>query len=162
MQAIRDSTFRLLRQWMASAPAIVTVVAAGLVLAPTARADSEANVRDAVASARSGTPCGSLRSNPVVEQVAQIINRSTDDYLDHAATRVPIADPLEGLKVLGYRGTKAYLLQGAAKTDADAIQGAILEGYAAIPDCSYTEFGVSMRRNETTGNNLTSVVLAGP
>ncbi|WP_232066525.1 hypothetical protein [Mycobacterium parmense] len=138
------------------------VLAASLVLAPSAVADPEANVRDAVASARSGTSCGSLRSNAVVEQVAQIINRSTDDYLNHAATRVPVLDPLEGLKTLGYSGTKAYLLSGAAQNDADAIQGAVLEGYAALPDCSYTDFGLSLRRNDTTGYHLVSVVLAGP
>ena len=114
-----------------------------------------------MASARSGTSCGSLRYNQVVEQVAQIINRSTDDYLNHAATRVPILDPLEGLKDLGYGGTKAHLLQGAGKSDAVAIHGALLQGYGAIPDCSYTDFGLSMRRNETTGYNLASVVLAG-
>ncbi|MGH3556404.1 MAG: hypothetical protein ACRDTK_02650 [Mycobacterium sp.] len=146
---------------MTSALVAVTLVAAGLLLAPASLADPENNLRDAMASARRETPCGSFRSNPVVEQVAQTINRSTDDYLNHAATRVPILDPLEGLKVLGYGGTKAYLLQGAAKSDAAAIKGAILQGYAAIPDCSYTDFGLNMRRNETTGYNLASVVLAG-
>jgi hypothetical protein len=146
--------------WMASALVIVIVLSAGLSLAPSALADPAANLRDAVTSARSGTSCGPLRYNPVVQQVAEVINRSTDDYLNHAATRVPILDPLEGLKDLGYRGTKAYLLQGADRSDALAIKGALLEGYAAIPDCSYTDFGVSMRRNETTGYNLASSVLA--
>ncbi len=147
--------------WVTAPLVIVTVLAAALSLTPSARADPEANLRDAVASARSGTSCASLRYDPVVEQVAQIINRSTDDYLNHAATRVPILDPLEGLKDLGYGGTKAHLLQGASKSDALAIRGAVLQGYGAIPDCSYTDFGLSVRRNETTGYNLASVVLAG-
>jgi hypothetical protein len=147
--------------WMASALVIVMVLSTGLSLAPSALADPAANLRDAVASARGGTSCGPLRYNPVVEQVARVINRSTDDYLNHTATRVPIPDPLDGLKDLGYGGTKAYLLQGADRSDALAIKGALLEGYAAIPDCSYTDFGVSMWRNETTGYNLVSSVLAG-
>jgi hypothetical protein len=146
--------------WSASALVIVTVLSTGLSLAPSALADPLANFRNAVASARGGTSCGPLRYNPVVQQAAEVINRSTDDYLNHAATRVPILDPLEGLKDLGYGGTKAYLLQGADRSDALAIKGALLEGYAAIPDCSYTDFGVSMRRNETTGYNLASSVLA--
>lgn len=147
--------------WMASALVIVMVLSTGLSLAPSALADPTANLRNAVASARGGTSCGPLRYNPVVEQAAEVINRSTDDYLNHTATRIPILDPLEGLKDLGYGGTKAYLLQGADRSDALAIKGALLEGYAAIPDCSYTDFGVSARRNETTGYNLVSSVLAG-
>ncbi|MCV7323032.1 hypothetical protein H7K01_00090 [Mycobacterium intracellulare subsp. chimaera] len=102
-----------------------------------------------------------MQYNAVAEHVAEIINRSTDDYLNQVATRVPITDPLEGLKDLGYEGTKAYLLQGANESDANAIKGALLQGYAAIPDCSYTDFGVSLRRNERTGYILASVVLAG-
>ncbi len=148
-------------RWITAPLAFLTVPAAALSFTSSARADPEANLRDAVALARGGTPCASLRYNPVVEQVAQIINRSTDDYLNHAATRVPIADPLEGLKDLGYGGTKAHLLQGAGKSDAVAINGAVVQGYGAIPDCSYTDFGLNLRRNETTGYILASVVLAG-
>lgn len=146
--------------WITAPLVAMTVLNAAL--AASAHADPETDLRDAVASARSGTSCGSLRYNPVVEQVAQIINRSTDDYLNQAARRVPILDPLEGLKDLGYAGTKAHLLSGAGKTDAMAIHGALLQGFSAIPDCSYTDFGLSMRRNVTTGYNLASVVLAGP
>jgi len=141
---------------------IVTIVSAGIVLAPAAVADQVATLRDAVASLRSGTSCGPLQYNPAVEQAADIINRSTDAYLNHTATHVPISDPLPGLKDLGYHGNKAALLQGAHKNPADAIKGALLEGHAAIADCSYTDFGVSMFRNETSGYNLTAAVLAGP
>lgn len=140
----------------------VTVMATCIPLAPPALADQVATFKDAVASLRNGTSCGRLHYNPVVEQAADIINRSTDAYLNHTATHVPIADPLPGLKDLGYGGTKATLLQGAHKDPADAIKGALLEGHAAIPDCSYTDFGVSMFRNDKSGYNLTSAVLAGP
>jgi hypothetical protein len=142
---------------------IVTALTSGVWLAPSALADSAANFRKAVVSARSGTSCGPLRDNSVVEQVAETINRLSDNYINHNATQVPIEDPQAGLKDLGYDGNKGKLFQGAATTsDADAIKGALIEAYAAIPDCSYTDFGVSLRRNETSGYNLTVLVLAGP
>lgn len=148
--------------WVASVLVVTTVLFAVISLSPSALADSAANFKDAVASARGETTCGPLRYTAVVEQAAEIINRSTDDYLSHVATSIPIDDPREGLKDLGYRGTKAILLRGNSKDEALAIKGALLEGYAAIPDCSYTDFGLSMRRNEATGYVLTSLVLAGP
>ena len=143
---------------------IVTILSTGVLLAPSAFADpmANSNIRNAVASARSGTSCGPLRYNSVVAQVAEIINRSTDDYLNHTATQEPPEDPQPGLQDLGYGGNKSKLLAGAGKNEADAIKGALIEGYAAIPDCSYTDFGVSMRRNESRGYDLSSVVLAGP
>jgi hypothetical protein len=106
--------------------------------------------------------CGPLRYNPVVEQVAEISNRSTDQYLNHATATVPVSDPTPGLKDLGYRGKKGALLNGAARNEADAIKGALLEGFDKLPDCSYTDFGVSMLRNQSNGYYLTSLVLAGP
>lgn len=148
--------------WAASAPVVTAVLSAVISLAPSALADSAANFKDAVASARGETACGPLRYNAVVEQAAEVINRSTDDYLNHAATHVPIDDPLKGLKDLGYPGTRAILLRGNSRSEALAIKGALLEGYVAIPDCSYTDFGSSVRRNEATGYFLTSLVLAGP
>ena len=146
---------------IATAMSIATVLSAGVWFAPAALGDSVTQVRDAVASARGGTSCSALRYDAVVEHVADVINRSNDDYLNQVATRVPISDPLEGLKDLGYRGTKAYLLQGANESEAKAIKGALLEGYDAIPDCSYTDFGVSMLRNATTGYAMATIVLAG-
>jgi hypothetical protein len=147
--------------WFATVMVMVTVLSASLSLASSALADPAANLTDAVASARGGVSCGPLRYNPVAQQAAEISNRSTDDYLNHTATRVPITDPLPGLKDLGYGGNKAVLLSGAAKNDADSIKGVLLEGYAAIPDCSYTDFGVSFLRNQTSGYSLSSLVLAG-
>lgn len=156
--------------WITSALVIVTVLSTNLSLAPWAFADPAANLTNAMASARSETSCGPLRYNPVVEQAAEVFNRLSDSYLNHTATRVPSGnvapgahvDPLPGLKDLGYRGTKAYLLQGAHKDEALAIKGLLLEGYAAsaISDCSYTDFGANVWRNERTGYILASVVLA--
>ncbi|MGV0734270.1 hypothetical protein [Mycolicibacter sinensis] len=152
---------------------LATVTAfSGLALASPAQADPVADVKEAVVSARSETSCGSMRYDSVVEQAAEVFNRMTDDYLDHTATRVQnkdtrpgsIPDPVPGLKDLGYPATKAYLIQGAHHDDASAIKAAMLQGYAAgkFDDCSYTDFGVSMRYNERTGYNLAAVILAAP
>ncbi|MDT7758431.1 MAG: hypothetical protein QOH27_4329 [Mycobacterium sp.] len=112
-------------------------------------------------TARAGTSCQPLNYNPVVEKAAAIINRSTDDYIDHISTYQAITDPMPGLKDLGYGGNKAALLQGALSNEADAIKGALIQGHAAIPDCSYTDLGIDVRRNEATDNLLVVYLLAG-
>jgi hypothetical protein len=137
------------------------LVSGGIVVAPSAFADSVTRVQDAMAAARAGTSCPPLNYNPVVEKAAAIINKSTDDYIDHISTYQPITDPIPGLKDLGYGGNKAALLQGALSNEADAIKGALLEGHAAIPDCSYTDLGIDVRRNEATDNLLVVYLLAG-
>lgn len=155
-------------RWTACFVVIVAGVPLGVALAPSAFGDSTSTFREAVASARSATSCQPLRTDPIVEQVAEVINRSLDDYLDHNATQVPIDDPLPGLKALGYHGSKAALIRGAGPSDADAIKGAVLEGNAAIngppaiPNCSYRDIGISVRYNSTKSYYLTLSVLAGP
>lgn len=69
-------------------------------------------------------------------------------------------DPLPLLKDRGFGGKKARLVQGAGRTSTDAIKGLLLEGYLDIPDCSYTEYGVSLIRNRTTNYVLAAMVLA--
>ncbi len=155
---------------MSSALLGTVFLAWGLLVPDSAVADPENNLRDAMASARSDTACQPLRFNPLLGQAAEVFNRLTDEYLAHTATRVPTAneapgepvDPLPGLKDLGYNATKGYVLQGANKNEALAIKGVLLEGHAyrAIADCSYTDFGASVRQNERTGYILASVVLA--
>jgi hypothetical protein len=140
---------------------LAVALSASILLAPPTLADSAANVKYAVASARRETSCGQLRYNPIVEQAASVITRLNDDYVNHTAQEEPVENALPGLKDLGYNGNKAKLLQGTAKKDADAIKSMILEGYEAIPDCSYTDFGVNLRRNETTGYTFATTVLAG-
>jgi hypothetical protein len=137
------------------------LVSGGIVVAPSAFADSVTRVQDAMAAARAGTSCPPLNYNSVVEKAAAIINKSTDDYIDHISTYQPITDPMPGLKDLGYGGNKVALLQGALSNEADAIKGALLEGHAAIPDCSYTDLGIDVRRNEATDNLLVVYLLAG-
>jgi hypothetical protein len=173
-----SQTLRCRGRWNASAMVLVAIFSAATSQAPPALADPVANFRNAVATARSGSGCGPLRYNSVVEQAADISLRSLVDYIKHTATRVPVEDPLPGLKTLGYPGNKGKLLSGAAKNDADSIKGALLEGSVppastidtpkkmdphppAITDCSYTDFGVSMTRDETSGYYLSALVLAG-
>jgi len=105
--------------------------------------------------------CGALRSNPTVDHAAEIVNRSTDRWLDHTGRAVPVPDPLPVLKDLGYAGGRAMQVQGAGDTEAKAIEGLLLVGYDKIPDCSYTDYGVSVMQNQATGHYLTVVVLAG-
>ena len=140
----------------------VTLLAIGVAMAPTARADATDNLRSAVVQTRGATSCPTLRPDPIADQVAAKINQSTQDYMEHQATQTPLTDPLTGLKILGYRGSKATLLQGASTTDVDSIKALILQGYNKIPDCAYTDIGANMQQNERTGYWLTAVVLAGP
>jgi hypothetical protein len=155
------SRFVSCRRVRASAsPVIVTtILAASVSLAPTAVADSADSLRAAVTAVRQGT-CQPLRSEPVVEQAADIVNRSTDVWLDHKGRAVPVPDPLPVLKDLGYGGGRAVQVQGAGNTDAEAIEGLLVVGYDIVPDCSYTDFGVSVMQNQSTGHYLAVVVLA--
>lgn len=156
------------KQTRARALVVAAVLAGQIVLAAPAFADSAAGFREAVAVARGATSCGAFRADPIVEQVAEVINRSTESYIDHEAAQVPIDDPMPGLHALGYSGKRAAVLRGAGKTEAEAIRGAIVEGYAvihgkaALSDCGYKDFGVDIRFNPTKGYYLSSSVLAGP
>lgn len=157
---------------------IFTIFSVAAGQTPVAMADPVDNFKNAVATARSGSSCGPFHYNAIAEQVANVSLRSLVDYIKHTATRVPVEDPLPGLKTLGFPGQKAKLLSGTAESDADSIKGVLLEG--SIPpastidtpkpvtphpppltDCSYTDFGVSMQRDETTGYYLSALVLAG-
>lgn len=157
------------RRW--SAPVVVSVTILCMAHAPAATADSDLapGLRTALAAARQSTSCPALRSDPIVERVAEIANRSTDDYVDNAATEQPIDDPKPGLKTLGYGGTQAALLRAAAPFEADAIKYTLLEGLVrmdktpfAISNCGYTDYGASVLYNESRGYYLTAIVLAGP
>ncbi|ORX21014.1 hypothetical protein AWC32_02635 [Mycobacterium xenopi] len=134
-------------------------LAATMLLPPPAVADSADTLRAAVDSVRSAS-CAPLRPDPLVESTAEDVNRSTAAWLDHAGRVAPVDDPLPLLKDRGFGGKKARLVQGAGRTSTDAIKGLLLEGYLDIPDCSYTEYGVSLIRNRTTNYVLAAMVLA--
>ena len=145
-----------------AAATIITAMGAGLLLASPVSADPAPNLTAAVAAVRAGANCGPLQYDPMVEHAAEIVNRSTDDYINQTARNVPVSDPLPVVKDVGATGGKARSLQGAGNNDGDAIKGLLLEGYAAIPDCSYTSFGASMLWNAGAGKSIAVVVLVGP
>jgi hypothetical protein len=128
-------------------------------MAPSAMADSSDTLRAALMAAR-GAACGPLRSNPLVEKTAVEVNASNDKWLNHDSRVPPESDALPRLKDLGYGGSKAAILIGAGATDANSIKALLLQGYLAIPDCSYTDYGVSAVHNAAKDMILTTVVLA--
>jgi hypothetical protein len=169
---------------------VITVVATagiGVLYSPQADAEPISNLKEAVVSARGSTHCPPLRYDPVVEHAAQIVNRSTDDYVSNRAKNVPADGPTDALPILkdlGSGATKSWTLQGAGhNSDGDAIKSVLLEGStpgagkdlrvspgifkpleqagpAAFSNCAYTDFGASMIHNDT-GLSLAVVVLAG-
>jgi len=141
------------------------VTATGMLLAPSASADSTADLRSAVAAKRGG--CPALQSDPVLEGLAQRANLETQNYANHTARFQPMEDPMPTLRQLSYPAAKAKLLAGFASTHqfADApqkaIYGATLFGWDTIPDCSYTRYGADVVTDNNTGNTMAAVVLAG-
>lgn len=144
---------------ISAAAAAMTFLALTVLVAPPAVADSADSLRAAVGSVRSAS-CEPLRPDPLVESTAEDVNRSSAAWLDHAGRVAPVDDPMPLLKDRGFSGKKSKLVQGAGRTSADAIKGLLLEGYLDIPDCSYTEYGVSLIRNRTTNYVLAAMVLA--
>jgi hypothetical protein len=149
------------RRLVITQTAVLTTLFAltGVMSAPGASADSAESLRAAVAAARSSA-CSPMQSNPTIDQAAHEINQSTDRWINNAARSAPDTDALPILKDLGYGGSKARILSGAARTDGDAIKATLLQGWADLPDCSYTEFGVDALYNAKKDMILTTVVLA--
>lgn len=141
----------------------VVPIVLGVLLAAPAAADPAPEVEQAVVAARSTASCGPLNYNPTVEHAADIVNRSTYTYLNHTAQNVPADDPHPTaiVKDLGITARNVLSLQGAGHTEVDAIKGVLLEGRNAIPDCSYTDFGVSLLHEEQSDYVLAVVVLVG-
>jgi hypothetical protein len=138
---------------------VLALATATVYVVPSASADSGDSLRAAVAAAR-GSSCGPLRSDPVIDQAAEDINGTTDKWLEHAARVPPETNALAVLQDRGYQGTKAAILSGAGYTDVNAIKAALLQGYLKIPDCSFTDYGVSALYNQSKNMILTTVVLA--
>jgi len=139
--------------------ALLAFTTASVCMAPSAVADSSDTLRAALLAARAGS-CGPLRSDPLVEKTAAEVNESTDKWINHDARVEPEADALPRLKDLGYGGSKAAILTGAGATNADSIKAVLLQGYLKIPDCSYTDYGVSALHNTSKDMILTTIVLA--
>lgn len=133
---------------------------AAVVTAPSASADATDVLGAAVAAAR-GAPCGPLHADPVVGRAAEAINEATDRWVNNASRAVPQSDASSLLSDLGYRGSKSAILSGAAKNYADAVKAVLLQGYAAIPNCAYVDFGASALYNAKKDMTFVTVVLAG-
>jgi hypothetical protein len=137
----------------------ISALAIATAMAPRVIADPVSSLTSAVDAARSASNCPPLRSDPLVERAAQIAMQQSSDYISHRSAAVPFTDPGPALKTIGYTGSKAVLLSGYGASEADAVQALILQGHALIPNCQYTQYGVSAAR-DSGGFNLTSVVLA--
>ena len=151
-----------LRGFLTPAGCAVMFIAACMV-GPPAAADPAPSLADAVNAVR-GSACGALRYDPQVEQGAEIVNRSTYDYLNHTAENVPLDDPhpISLINDLGVDATKVIALKGASQSEVDSIKGLLIQGYKDIPDCTYTDYGVSMLREPETGYTITVALLVGP
>jgi hypothetical protein len=151
------------------AGAAMLAIGAGVPCAPSATAQPEADIAaqlesafaSALDSARGATQCSAFQSDPAVNQVAGIVNRSTSDYVVHQARHVPVTDPVPILRDVGSNAAKAIMLQGQAFSPGDAIKGAVLQGYAVISDCSYDRFGVSIIVDSQTGRTYAAALLTG-
>jgi hypothetical protein len=136
-----------------------TLTIIGLSKAPSAAADSTDSLRAAVAAARPAA-CTPLRADPIIDQAAKEINETTDRWINNTARAVPETNALPVLKDLGYGGSKASILSGAAPSAANAIKATLIQGFQQLPDCSYKDFGVSTLYNAKKDMILTTVVLA--
>ncbi|WP_246224295.1 hypothetical protein [Mycolicibacterium anyangense] len=163
-QSLRSRTPEILRGAgiVASiAPSVALALGTGLVQSAPAGAEPSPTLADAVAQMRGGTSCPALQYDPLAEHTASIVNRSTDTYLSHQAENVPVEDAFPIYRDLGGKGAKVKVLLGAADNDGDATKGLLLQGFSAIPDCSFTTFGADRLWNADAGKVLLAVVLVG-
>lgn len=163
-QSLRSRTPEILRGAgiVASiAPSVALALGTGLVQSAPAGAEPSPTLADAVAQIRGGTSCPALQYDPLAEHTASIVNRSTDTYLSHQAENVPVEDAFPIYRDLGGKGAKVKVLLGAADNDGDATKGLLLQGFSAIPDCSFTTFGADRLWNADAGKVLLAVVLVG-
>ena len=146
-----------------SGGALVSLVGLNALLAPPVSAEPAPELQQVIVAVRNSSSCQPLTYNPTVEHAADIVNRSTYTYLNHTAENVPADEqhPTAILNDLGIKANKVLSLQGAAHNEADAIKGVLLEGRNAIPDCSYTDFGVSLLNEGQSDFILAVIVLVG-
>lgn len=136
----------------------IALTAFSVSVAPSAAADSTDLLRAAVAAARPAA-CP-VRSDPVIDQAADEINKTTDRWINNTARAVPETNALPILKELGYGGSKASILSGASTSATNAIKATLIQGFQLLPDCSYKDYGVSTLYNAKKDMILTTVVLA--
>ena len=147
-------------RWRVTLLSGMTLVALlALLPAPAAEADSTADLKSAVDSARGG--CPALQQDSTLDAVAARANNETNAYIQHTAKFVPFEDALPVLHDLGYPAGKAKLLAGYGDADTKAVQGVVSQGFLAIPDCSYSKYGMNTFESGDGSYSLAAVVLAG-
>lgn len=141
---------------------LAVVVALSAITVAPAAADPDPGLASNIEQARGSAGCPALRYDQNVERAAGVVNRSSFGYLTHTAEDTPAdgQDPIVIVNEFGVGASKAVTLQGAGEDPAIALRGLLLQGYRAIPDCSYTDFGVDSLFDPVTGFHLVVVVLA--
>lgn len=142
---------------------MVVSLLVALAAAPPAATELGSQFESAIGAARGASTCEPLRHDDVLDKAAEIVNRSTYSYLNYSAADVPADNPNPAaiLADLGIKTDRALALQGAGRSPADAVKGALLQGYKAIPDCSYTTIGTSLVSEEQSGYVLVVAILVG-
>ena len=131
-----------------------------MTVAPVASADATESLRAVVPAAR-GTACAPFTTDPRIDKAAEEINDTTDRWINFASRAVPETDALPLLNDLGYGATKAKILSGAAANAGSSIKALVLQGFADLPNCAYTAYGVATAYNARKDVVLATVVLVG-
>jgi hypothetical protein len=150
------------RHWRRLGAVVSSAALAALVtvaLAPAAVADDVGDLKTQVDVTRGG--CPPLQSDTVLDGVAQRANAESQSYIEHTARFVPFEDPMPVLRELGYPAGKAKLIPGYGDVEAKAIHGVTVQGWQAIPDCSYAKYGLNVLTSADGGYVLAALVLAG-
>ena len=150
------------RMFAAVTSTAMILVSSGIVASP-ASADPVASLTNVVDTIRSASGCPPLHADSLVMRVAEMATHATSDYIHHRTAAVPFdGDAMPALKTIGYPGGTAMLMQGYGDNETKAIHGLALlaRDPGAIPNCAYTQYGVSALQDE--GAVFTAVLLAGP
>jgi hypothetical protein len=97
----------------------------------------------------------------VLYGVAQRADHETRSYIEHTARFEPFEDAMPILRDLGYNASKAKLVAAYGDTQAKAIHGVAVLGWEAIPDCTYTKYGLDVDGNADSGYTVAALILAG-
>lgn len=65
------------------------------------------------------------------------------------------------LKDLGYGGAHGFSLYGASPDFGSAVKALVLQGFRAIPDCSFRDIGADVVWSDAKSTYFITVVLAG-
>lgn len=152
--AVSDLVFGRVRRGLAAGASLIA--AAGLVAAPTANADPLDNLRGAVNGARAQSTCPALSYNGQLESAAQ-------KWVRTAMALGSINAPDFGLQVdeAGYAGDAEGSIASGDPT-ADATNSMMGNAYDSVRNCSLTEFGVGMARDEVIETSYVAVVFGTP